>query len=229
MIISQKHKFIFFKNRKTAGSSVEISLSKLCGSDDIITPLTKEDDLVRSNLGLRGAQNYHQPKNAWTIDNWLYYIKNGVKPQRFYNHIPCREVTELVSKEVWDSYFKFTFERNPFDKVVSFFYWRKANKKYKQVSDFILDGGLDDMQSFDLYSIGKIPVVDKIYLYEELSFFEKDLTERLNLAEPFKLVDYKAKSYSRHVKDYRHVLDDKAVNLIKIAFAREIELFGYEF
>ena len=37
MIISHKHKFIFFKTRKTAGTSLQIALSEFCGSDDIIT------------------------------------------------------------------------------------------------------------------------------------------------------------------------------------------------
>ena len=37
MIVSHKHKFIFFKTRKTAGSSIQVALAKHCGEDDIIT------------------------------------------------------------------------------------------------------------------------------------------------------------------------------------------------
>ena len=37
MIISHKHKFIFFKSKKTAGSSIQVTLAKHCGEDDIIT------------------------------------------------------------------------------------------------------------------------------------------------------------------------------------------------
>ena len=40
MIVSHKHKFIFLKTKKTAGTSIELALTKLCGDDDIITPLT---------------------------------------------------------------------------------------------------------------------------------------------------------------------------------------------
>ena len=47
MIICHKHKFIFVKTRKTAGSSVEIFLSKYCGPSCVITPLSKEDEILR--------------------------------------------------------------------------------------------------------------------------------------------------------------------------------------
>lgn len=229
MIISHKHKFIYIKCRKTAGTSIEMSLSKICGPQDIITTITKEDEKAKLELGLPMAKNYHQPKKAWTYGQWLDYLKTGKKPKRFYHHISCAELMELVPAEIWNTYFKFTVERNPYDKVVSFYYWRKADEKYNRIADFILDGGLDQMPSYDLYSIGKFPVVDKVYQFEDLGFFEKDLTKRLNLPEPFKMVSYKAKSKSRKVKDYRQILDEQAVNLIKIAFAREIELLNYEF
>lgn len=83
------------------------------------------------------------------------------------------------------------------------------------------------MRSYDLYAIGKLPAVDTIYRYESFDFFEKDLTEKLQLDEPFKMIKYKAKSNSRKVRNYKDVLDEKAIELIKIAFAREISLLGY--
>jgi hypothetical protein len=229
MIISHKHKFIYIKNRKTAGTSIEISLSKICGPDDIITPITTDDEEARRSLGIPTPQNYTKPKKEWSRQERWAHFRTGKKPKRFYNHIPCQEVVRFVDKEIWNSYFKFTTERNPFDKVVSFYFWRKADEKYDRIADWIVDGGLVDMRSYDLYSIAKMPAVDRIYRYEDFDFFEKDLTEKLQLDEPFKMVKYKAKSTSRKVRNYRDILDEKAVKLIKIAFAREIELLNYAY
>ena len=38
MIISHEYEVIFVKTRKTAGSSMEIALSKYLGDKDVITP-----------------------------------------------------------------------------------------------------------------------------------------------------------------------------------------------
>ena len=62
MIVSHEHKFIFLKTKKTAGTSIELALSQLCGPDDIITPLTQIDEALRA--GGRGAQNLAA---AWLV------------------------------------------------------------------------------------------------------------------------------------------------------------------
>ncbi len=61
MIVSHKHKFIFLKTNKTAGTSIEIALSKFCGEDDIITRISPKDEQTRRDLGYRGAQNFQAP------------------------------------------------------------------------------------------------------------------------------------------------------------------------
>lgn len=49
MIISHQHRFIFVKTLKTAGTSIEVFLSGLCGRDDVVTPFTSR------NRGMRHA------------------------------------------------------------------------------------------------------------------------------------------------------------------------------
>ena len=55
MIVSHRYRFIFLKTNKTAGASIEIALSRFCDSEDIITPLLPDDELIRSNLDLPPA------------------------------------------------------------------------------------------------------------------------------------------------------------------------------
>ena len=65
MIVSHKNRFIFLKTRKTAGSSIEIALSKHCGPEDIITKIAPSEEELRLGLGYRGRQNTQIPLNMY--------------------------------------------------------------------------------------------------------------------------------------------------------------------
>jgi hypothetical protein len=222
MIISHKHKFIFIKTAKTAGTSIEIALSKICGPDDIITPITKEDEDHRQELGYRGAQNY----KAYSFKGLIELART--KEHKFYNHISAAEIKNKISPEIWDNYYKFCFERNPFDKIISWYYW--AGQGSPSLQDFILSGQASKVKGFNLYTINSIPVVDRVYKYEEFNNALSDLSRRLQLSEELKLPAKKAKGNVRKDRrHYREVLSDEGADRIAKIFAREIKLFGYKY
>ncbi len=79
MILSHKHRFIFLKTRKTAGTSIEIALSKFCDNNDIITRITEQDEVLRSKLGFRGPQNFLVGPSKYALMDILKIIRNGKK------------------------------------------------------------------------------------------------------------------------------------------------------
>ena len=59
MILCHKYRFIFLKTNKTAGTSVEIALSRFCEERDIVTHLSPEEETLRESVGGRASEHYH--------------------------------------------------------------------------------------------------------------------------------------------------------------------------
>jgi len=229
MIISHKHKFIFIKTEKTAGTSIEIALSKYCGPDDVITPLIDDDENYRKELGFTGKQNYLYALKSYSKNDFLEaFLKQ--KKLGFYNHISAVEIKKRIPSDTWNSYFKFCFERNPYDKFISWYYWSGGDKKYSTMRNFINSGDAFKVLGFSLYSKNSMPVVDHVFKYENLDKELETLRQKLNFEEPICLPSKKTKGNIRKEKShYRDVLKNHEVDWITKVYAREISFFNYSF
>lgn len=79
---------------------------------------------------------------------------------------PAVAVRSWVGEEIWNRYFKFCFERNPWDKTVSDFYWSGGTEVYGSVESFLHSEKASSRSDFDLYSIQGMVAVDRVYKYE---------------------------------------------------------------
>lgn len=224
MIISHKYKFIYFKTHKTAGTSLEIALSKFCGKNDIITTIDEKDEKIRQHLGITGPQNFYIPFKHYKFEDWINLITK--KGRIIYkNHMTATLVKEYTTSQIWDTYYKFCFERNPFDKIISlmFFLTRKLNLSCS-ISEFISMYG-HIARDFEVYTINNNIVVDDIYYYEDLDSSLSRISTKLNLPMEITLEGINAKSTYR--KDKRHfleVLSSEDIHKIKELFFKEFHL-----
>lgn len=233
MIISHKHKFIFIKTEKTAGTSIEIALSKICGPDDVITPISKEDEKYRAELGYPSPQNFRFPVSSYGLKEVLALPRSKKTRKRtlgFYNHMSASAIKKHVDSQVWNSYFKFCFERNPFDKFISWYYWMNKESQYPDIKSFIESGLAKKVQGRNLYTIDNEVVVDKIYKFEDIPGALADLEDRLGLNGQLEMPSRKTKGGVRKEKrHYREVLDEEEQVWITNTFQKEINLMNYEF
>ena len=123
MIISHEHKFIFLKTKKTAGTAIEAALSQLCGPQDVITPYREESEQDRKGLSPQNYRIEHPLKPKRPL--WRKLL---MRPERyyhptvgFYEHMPAWRVRAYLGEQVWWSYFKFAFDRNPWDRQISWY------------------------------------------------------------------------------------------------------------
>ena len=230
MILSHKHKFIFIKTNKTAGTSIEIALSKFCGPDDIITPNEEEDENIRRLLGHRSPQHYLAPIKDYRLIDIYRYIARKRKKDRFYHHMPAAEIKARVGDDIWREYYKFCFERNPWDRVISFYYWRLKKNPHQSVSEFIASGMPEVLHNYGYgrYTIDDDIVVERVCLFENLNQELADISQRLNLPEVPVLPAAKS-TIRKDKRHYREILTEPDQKRIEKIFAKEIRLFGYQY
>lgn len=226
MIISHTHKYIFIKSTKTAGTSVEAALSNYCEGDDVVTPLGD----FAFNRDESGA--------------WVHKSMNEGNHQQ---HDDALTIKNSLPAETWDSYFKFSIARDPWERTLSRFFWNHRNdpaikprKRFyhslgvpfdelapvrKAFARFLREEEWDTNDRF--YIIDGELCVDYVIRYEHLADDLKEVCKRVGLPE-LQLPNLKSgmRSKEHHYSEY---YDETTAALVAERHQNDIRLFGYRF
>jgi Sulfotransferase family len=200
-MISFRKRFLFVHIPKTAGNSIQSVLRDY--SEDQLVALRKEQDGIE-RFGLRN------PK---------YKIKK---------HSMLSEYHDALGDEQFRSLYKFTCVRNPWDRMVSYYFTPTQNPETW------------DRKKFRDIISKAISVADYLRLGEggEDPFANVDYVMRFeNLADDFRAVcmaigisPATLPQYNRSRRDhYSKYYDNELRELVRARFAPEIERFGYAF
>lgn len=228
MIVSHKLGCIFIKTRKTAGTSVELALSTLCGPADIVTPVTPKDEQLRQEIDGVGPQNHLVTMAGLTVREAASWARHRTRPKRFYNHMPARDVKYQLGRDLWQRYFSFTIERNPWDKAVSRYFWDASRREVPDFSTFLRTCPPYKLTCFDLYSERGMVIVNRVIDYRHLSDEMTEVWDTLGV-RPVKLLRAKGSHRPTRVRDYRSMYSDDDAAFIATLCSREIDTFGYVF
>lgn len=229
MIISHRHKFIFIHINKCAGTSITRALMPSLDEDDMVMGCTPEFEKI-------SQENRRQGK--------------------IFKHSTAREIKAHVGDRIWNDYFKFSFVRNPWDIMVSkYFWWHKtdadwnerAEKQKRKIMSLSFDEYLEwmyprrrfhaylrfltlDVLDDDLTITSERPdvAVDFVGRYENLAQDFKTVCAQLGLLR-LKLDKLNASSELRGRKRYESFYDEKSIALVGEMFHREIARFDYAF
>jgi len=228
MIINHKYKFIFIKTRKTAGTSIEIALSQFCDANDIITPINKNDERKRQELGFRGPQNYNIPFHYYKRSDWVNLLRNGER-KKYVNHAEARFIRNNIEEDIWRSYFKFCFEREPFDKSISVYYWYTrgyTDEPRPDISDYLDSVRYKLLSNWDIYTMNDQIAVDFVGRYENLTDDLAVISDKLGLPGEINLPRAKG-NYRKNREHYSTLLDAKARARVELVCAKEMCAFNY--
>lgn len=228
MIVSHKYRFIFIKTLKTAGTSVEVFLSDLCDEEDIVTPVypAEHGHIPRNYKGLWNPVHDLVENEGRGIQRT---VEDLVARRKFYNHIPAKILRHRLPDSVWNSYFKFCIERNPWDKTLSHFHMvRERAGSELTFDDYLESGRFCFNHPIYLDNRGKV-LVDRVIRYESLNDDLSGVFDSLGV--PYHgTLGVQAKSGPRRDKrPYQEVYSNAARRTISDAFQTEIQLHGYKF
>ena len=174
MIVLHKEKIIALKARKVGGTSFEIALSKYADEKSVITPIIDEDEKLRSQLNFKAPQNYQYTteelrKLPLSIKIQMPFTKK--KRLKFYNHMPAALVKKRLGESIWETYTKVAIIRNPFDYMVSSFFWELKTKKNKfnlNFEEYVLKKGKKLFANDKIYKINNENIINHMIRYDRL-------------------------------------------------------------
>jgi hypothetical protein len=204
MLVSHSHRFIYIKTKKTAGTSVEVVLQRYCLPEGI--ELEEKTGSVVSAAGIVGARLFDDPVNP----DW-------------YNHMPAVEIAEKLGADLWARYTKLCVVRNPWDKMVSWYWYHNAGIDFRR---WLPDHLMSDAHLYR-HADGRL-AVDFVLRYENLAGDLAEAFRRLRIEDPPPPLP-RLKSGYRPKGDYRDYYDAATRAMVSALYAREIEEFGYRF
>ena len=231
MILSHEHKFIYVKTYKTGSTSVEAALSAVCGPQDVITEASEQLRGVRQ----KPAQNYkidHHEKPSRPL--WKTLL---ARPERhyhpsigYYEHMPAWRIKTYAGDDVWRRYFKFSFERNPWDRQVSWYNYKTKSKPAATKPSF--DAFNSDrrrafVENWSLYTVNDQVCLDFVGRYENLDADFQRVLAQIGLAGQMNLP--RTNVSRARTASHREHYSDASQALIGHWYAPEIRHFGYAF
>lgn len=223
MLCSHQKKFIYFKTKKTAGTSVEIFFEKYCvpPGQHMESHATKE---LISEYGIIGSR-----------------LGGRESGDTYFNHMSASSIRSNLGDDIFSKYLKFCVMRNPFDKAVSRFWWEVKeslsepklvfslpfNEIKKAFKRFIFSKAPVLADDRGVYMIHQVPVMDYFLRYESLKSDLEFLCQKLDIPyEEENLGSYKS-GYRLRPEHFSEYYDDELADLIFKEFDWEINRFSY--
>lgn len=162
-------------------------------------------------------------------------------------HVPIYKYYLSFSPKEFEGYYKFSFVRNPWDRLVSAYFFLKSGgfndsdkhffvenlSKYKTFNDFVI-GWLNEeniyswihfVPQYEFIMLNSKVLVDKIFKVEKMDNNMLILSSKLNR----NLDIYHENKTIRRNKNYKDYYNDKTIEIVRKIYNKDIKMFQYEF
>jgi hypothetical protein len=144
--------------------------------------------------------------------------------------MPAWRVKTYLGDDIWSRYFKFSFERNPWDRQVSWYHYKTKSKSDAARPSFATFNAQRKhafVENWQLYTLDGAIALDFIGRYERLATDFEHVLTTIGLKGQ---VSLPVTNVSRSgCSDYRNFYASAERDKIGAWYAPEIAHFGYEF
>jgi len=239
LIISHSRKFIFIKTSKTAGTSLEMALSKYCDEQDVIARLVPKEEKQRRSIAGLGARNDLKPLSELGPLELMRYMLLRKRERVFLEHSTASYVRGKVSDDIWNNYFKFGVMRHPFDRMISYYHYAKnfeiENSRpqlwdHNDFDQYLRYRTADLTENWRQLTARDRVLVDFVARFETLETDLAEVSRRIgldhNIYEDMRAI--RAKGGIRpEGASVKRSLTERQRDLIARVCAKEMETFGY--
>ncbi len=167
--------------------------------------------------------------------------KNHRTFQIFSDHNPAMKMRELLGPEIWGELFTFTMVRNPWDRAYSMYNYRLRKEKSipenLSFEDYIFALEQRDPTLFSYrghYYSASDYLLDKEgrFLVSYVAKYENRKRDLSHIAKQIgitKLGSLRVQQAALKGESYRVAYDEKTAEIIEKIYAKDVELFDYQF
>ena len=215
MIISHSRKFVFVHIQKNAGTSITKYLDKHLTYQDLLLGCNKFGESI----------------------NRSYRKKFGL-----HKHAHAIKIKDVMGDETWNSYFSFSFVRNPYDRIVSLYNWcRKGKFKFPECQAALQAENFSQFIRSECFQ--QLPNQLKYLTDTEGNIIVDFIGRQESIQEDFDRVCQKLGIPSDNMNKARHSFrtrrpqdnyqsyfkSDEDLELVRNQFSSDLDFFGYEF
>lgn len=117
---------------------MESLLAMSCGPEDIITPFCSHQREIPELSSVKSGT--HRVPFVWASGHIIGGFLTGGGRLHFRRHDSAARVKKLMPDELWNRYTKVVVMRNPFDRIVSWYFWdrKEGAKSGRTFKDYVL-------------------------------------------------------------------------------------------
>tara|TARA_Y100001934_G_scaffold224326_1_gene268386 strand:+ start:82 stop:729 length:648 start_codon:yes stop_codon:yes gene_type:complete len=215
MPICHKLKTIFIHIPKTGGTSIEKYFNIY--NENGLRPNT---NILHGHVPIKFEDNEYDPLNVGGLAGYNL------------QHLTSNEIKKLLTVQIYQKYFKFTFIRNPWDRMVSEYKWAYYSLSFEDYINRILYV-VENRIKLETKNAHFRPQIE--YINNDLDFigrfenFNQDIekvSSLIGLDFDIKKLPHEKKTNRKHYKEYYNEQTKQIINNI---YKEDIKQFDYEF